>query len=215
MYKKLIENYLDTKKGMEGAPLSYVIRKDDASITNMTKLAVLKTSHERLIKGSEMSGTAYETDNGKGDTRIGRSKDEAYAAIKATTYTWETQNWGYEDYMTLHADNHWILSEAGEPVPPQKKVRDWLDGIDCTEMTARKALIRSNPKMLDDFIRASDYLASFVKKRPFNRRNLSSMYDNGGRSRGGRGHGGRGSWHRGGRGHGCGRGHGSRGNPIE
>eukprot|EP00957_Ditylum_brightwellii_P034291 2600606-Ditylum_brightwellii.AAC.1 len=82
-------------------------------------------------------------------------------------------------------------------------------------MTARKAVIRSNPKMLDDFIAASDYLASFVKKRPFNRHNLSSMYDNGGRSRGGRGHGGCGSWHRGGKGHGCGHGFGSRGNPIE
>eukprot|EP00957_Ditylum_brightwellii_P081003 6161508-Ditylum_brightwellii.AAC.1 len=63
--------------------------------------------------------------------------------------------------MTLHADNHWVLFEAGEPVPPQKKVSDWLDGIDCTEMTAGKAIIRSNPKMLDDFITASDYLASF------------------------------------------------------
>ena len=80
-----------------------------------------------------MSGTAYETDNGKvfsfikglvlnsqvysflhpfevtrdgrgamkaldkhfqGDTRIGRSKDEAYAAIKAASYTGETRNWG-------------------------------------------------------------------------------------------------------------------------
>eukprot|EP00957_Ditylum_brightwellii_P187250 14261260-Ditylum_brightwellii.AAC.1 len=75
-------------------------------------------------------------------------------------------------------------------------------------MTARKAVIRSDPKMLDDFTTASDYFASFVKKRPFNRSNLSSMYGNGGRSRGGRGHGGGGSWHRGGRGHGRGRGRG-------
>eukprot|EP00957_Ditylum_brightwellii_P201828 15327395-Ditylum_brightwellii.AAC.1 len=139
---------------MEGAPLSYVIRKDDAAITNATELAALKTNHERLIKGAEMSGTVYETDNGKvfsfikglalnsqvysflhpfeathdgrgalktldkhfqGDTKIGRSKDKAYAAIKAVTYTGETQNWGYEDYTTLHADNHQILFEAGEP----------------------------------------------------------------------------------------------------
>eukprot|EP00957_Ditylum_brightwellii_P173049 13174985-Ditylum_brightwellii.AAC.1 len=63
-------------------------------------------------------------------------------------------------------------------------------------MTVRKAVIKSDPKMLDDFITASNYLASFVKKRPFNRRNLSSMYGNDGRSRGGRGHGGHGSWHR-------------------
>eukprot|EP00957_Ditylum_brightwellii_P125674 9579778-Ditylum_brightwellii.AAC.1 len=49
---------------MEGAPLSYVIKKDDAAITNMAELAVLKINHERLIKGAEMSGTAYETDNG-------------------------------------------------------------------------------------------------------------------------------------------------------
>eukprot|EP00957_Ditylum_brightwellii_P177024 13485981-Ditylum_brightwellii.AAC.1 len=50
---------------MEGAPLSYVIRKYDAAITNTTKLAALKTNHERRIKGAEMSGMAYETDNGK------------------------------------------------------------------------------------------------------------------------------------------------------
>ena len=84
--------------------------------------------------------------------------------------------------MTLHADNHRILFEAGEPDLPQKQVRDWLDGIDCTEMTAGKAVIKSDPKMLDNFITASDYLASFVKKRPFNRHNLSSMYCNGGHS---------------------------------
>eukprot|EP00957_Ditylum_brightwellii_P203940 15336854-Ditylum_brightwellii.AAC.1 len=64
LYKKLIENYLDTKKGMEGAPLSYVIRKDDAATAHTTELTALKTNHDRLIKGSEMSGTPYETDNG-------------------------------------------------------------------------------------------------------------------------------------------------------
>eukprot|EP00957_Ditylum_brightwellii_P062857 4768952-Ditylum_brightwellii.AAC.1 len=48
---------------MEGAPLSYVIRKDDAAMTNTSELAALKTNHERLIKGAEMSVTAYETDN--------------------------------------------------------------------------------------------------------------------------------------------------------
>eukprot|EP00957_Ditylum_brightwellii_P124465 9485660-Ditylum_brightwellii.AAC.1 len=107
-----------------------------------------------------MSGTAYETDNGKvflfikglvldsqvysflhpfeathdghgalkaldkhfqGDTRIDRIKYEAYAAIMIATYTGETWNWGYKDYMTFHADNHQILFEAGEPIPPQKK----------------------------------------------------------------------------------------------
>eukprot|EP00957_Ditylum_brightwellii_P092552 7047798-Ditylum_brightwellii.AAC.1 len=67
--------------------------------------------------------------------------------------------------MTLHAENHRTQFEAREPVSPQKKVGDCLDGIDCTKMTAGKAVIRSNTKMLDDFITASDYLASFVKKR--------------------------------------------------
>eukprot|EP00957_Ditylum_brightwellii_P092053 7007582-Ditylum_brightwellii.AAC.1 len=57
----------------------------------------------------------------QGDTRIGWSKDEAYASIKTATYTGETRNWGYEDYTTLYSDNHLILFEAGEPVPPQKK----------------------------------------------------------------------------------------------
>eukprot|EP00957_Ditylum_brightwellii_P060931 4625617-Ditylum_brightwellii.AAC.1 len=109
---------------MEGAPLSYVIRKDDAAVTNKTKLAALKINQERLVKGAEMSGTIHETDNRKvfsfikglvlnsqvysfmhpfeatqdghgalkaldkhfqGDTRIGKSKDEAYVAIKAAT----------------------------------------------------------------------------------------------------------------------------------
>eukprot|EP00957_Ditylum_brightwellii_P127755 9742850-Ditylum_brightwellii.AAC.1 len=64
--------------------------------------------------------------------------------------------------------------------------------------------------MLDDFITASDYLASFVKKRPFNRRSLPSMYGNGGCSRGRRGCSGHGNWYRGGRGCGHDHGHGSR-----
>eukprot|EP00957_Ditylum_brightwellii_P061699 4682148-Ditylum_brightwellii.AAC.1 len=117
--------------------------------------------------------------------------------------------------MTLHTNSHWILFEAGKPVPPQKKVRDWWDGIDCTEMMARKVVLKSDPKMLDDFIMTSDYLASFVKKKVFNRHILSSMYGNCGRSRGGRGHNRHGSWYRSGRGYVCGCGHGTRGNPIE
>eukprot|EP00957_Ditylum_brightwellii_P056410 4275992-Ditylum_brightwellii.AAC.1 len=82
-------------------------------------------------------------------------------------------------------------------------------------MTAGKAMIRSDPKMLDYFIAASDYLASFVKKRSFNRHYLSSVHGNGGHGRGGRSYSGRGSWYRGGRGHGRGRGRGYKGNTIE
>eukprot|EP00957_Ditylum_brightwellii_P091235 6946282-Ditylum_brightwellii.AAC.1 len=51
--------------GMDRAPLPYVIRKVDAAITNIAELATLKIDHEMLLKGAEMPGTSYETDNKK------------------------------------------------------------------------------------------------------------------------------------------------------
>eukprot|EP00957_Ditylum_brightwellii_P091399 6958867-Ditylum_brightwellii.AAC.2 len=65
------------------------------------------------------------------------------------------------------------------------------------------------------YIKASDYLASFAKKKTFNMHYLSFVYGNGGCDRGGRGYDGRGSWYRGGRGHVQGCRHGTKGIPSK
>ena len=120
----------------------------------------------------------------QGDSRIGRTKEEAYASIASATYERETRNWGYEKYVTIHADAHRILEEAGEPVPAQKKVRDFLEGIKCHELIAGVAHVRGSAQLLNDFTGASDYLVSFVKKPTASRKSRISTASVRGRGKG-------------------------------
>ena len=203
LYRKEVENYLSTRKNMEGIPMDYVVRKQDAPLT-LEELPPEASSHDKKTKTVALSGPAWEEDNGtvfalikqltlkshvwsfisqyeatrngraafqtldqhfQGDARIGRSKQEAYEAIAAASYKGETRNWGYELYLQVHADNHRILQEAGEPVPEQKKVRDFLEGINSPDLTAGKAYVKASTQMINDFTACADYLASFIRKK--------------------------------------------------
>ena len=101
----------------------------------------------------------------EGDAALSRTKDEAYKTLKNASYSGEKRNWTFEQYVTLHRQAHQTLRKHQEPVPENKKVRDFLDGIDASNnhaITASIAAVKASTDMTNSFDQASNYLANFV-----------------------------------------------------
>ena len=62
MFKKVLRNYLGTKKGINGVPLEYIMCDMDGPGQAGTQYA---TEHEHLVVTTPLEGVAFEADNGK------------------------------------------------------------------------------------------------------------------------------------------------------
>ena len=65
----------------------------------------------------------------EGDAQRDRVKDHAYAAIAAAKYYGDRKKFTFETYVTIHQDSYADLSQYGEIVSEEKRVRDLLQGI--------------------------------------------------------------------------------------
>ena len=61
-FKKVLRNYLGTKKGINGVPLEYIMRDVDGP---GQARQVYATEHEHLVVTTPLEGEALEADNGK------------------------------------------------------------------------------------------------------------------------------------------------------
>ena len=62
MFKKVLRNYLGTKKGINGVPLEYIMHDVDGPGQARIQYA---TEHEHLVVTTPLEGEAFEADNGK------------------------------------------------------------------------------------------------------------------------------------------------------
>ena len=62
MFKKVLKNYLGTKKGINGVPLEYIVRNVDGPGPVGLQYA---TEHEHLAITTPLEREAFEADNGK------------------------------------------------------------------------------------------------------------------------------------------------------
>ncbi len=58
-----------------------------------------------------------------------RSKQECYDSIAKSTYQGIKWNFDFSSYMAIHQQAHQDLIHLGEPIPENKKERDFLLGI--------------------------------------------------------------------------------------
>jgi hypothetical protein len=157
----------------------------------------------------------------EGDAMQTRSKQECYEAIAKATYQGVKCHFDFGSYVAIHQQAHQDLIRLGDPVPENKKVRDFLHGITDPQYSSIKLNVFSNPVFMNNFSQTINYKASAIdmitknttgmtrqisssNRNPqgSNGRFIDSYNHNGrGRGRGGRNvsRGGRG---RGGRGHG-------------
>jgi hypothetical protein len=65
----------------------------------------------------------------EGDSAKTRGKQEGNDAISKASYLGPRRNFDFSSYVAIHQQAHQDLHRLGEPVPENKKVRDFLNGI--------------------------------------------------------------------------------------
>jgi len=145
----------------------------------------------------------------EGDAMQMRTKQQCYDAIAKANYQGVKRNFDISTYVAIHQQAHQDLARLGEPIPENKKVRDFLQGITDSQCSNIKLNILSNPVFMNSFSATINYVASAIDMIGKNSsstptRQISGVdsgnhnHSNRGRGRGGRG----GRNARGGRGHG-------------
>jgi len=136
----------------------------------------------------------------EGNAMQTRSKQECYDAITKASYQGAKQNYNFSTYEALHQQAHQDLVRLGEPVPENKKVRDFLQGITDPQCNSIKLNVISNPTFMNNFAQAINYTVSAIdmisKNTPSTMRQIAEATRhftgrNNNRGRGSRGRGGR------------------------
>ena len=88
-----------------------------------------------------------------GSGPISTEKQKAYAAIKAAKYTGKLARFTFETYVSTLQNAYETLAEFNEPVAEAKKVQDFLDGIQVTNIyvSAAVANVTTNNNMKEKF----------------------------------------------------------------
>ncbi len=118
----------------------------------------------------------------EGDAMQTRSKQECYDAISKANYQGTKRNFNFSTYVTIHQQAYQDLIRLGEPVPENKKVRDFLQGITDPQCSNIKLNILSNPTFMNNFAQTINYMASAIdmitKNNPNNPRQISELNRN-------------------------------------
>jgi hypothetical protein len=98
----------------------------------------------------------------KGDSAKTRGKQECYDAISKASYLDPRQNFDFSTYVAIHQQAHQDLQRLGKPVPENKKVRDFLNGINDPQCANIKFNVLSNTIFMNDFPQTVNYIASAI-----------------------------------------------------
>ena len=152
----------------------------------------------------------------EGDAMQMRSKQQCYDSIAKASYQGWKRNFDFSAYVAIHQQAHQDLARLGEPIPENKKVRDFLQGITDPQWNNIKLNVLSNPVFMNSFSSTINYMASaidMISKNTASTTRQISEYNSGSSQRTGRGYNrGRGRGGRGGRNNRSGRGRGRNNN---
>ena len=98
----------------------------------------------------------------EGDSMQTRSKQEAYNSISAANYVGPRRGFDINTYTTIHQQAHQDLLCFDEPVPKNKKVRDYLQGITDPQCSVIKLAVLSNSALLHDFWQTINYVGGAI-----------------------------------------------------
>jgi hypothetical protein len=101
----------------------------------------------------------------EGDAQRDRVKDQAYASISAAKYYGDRKKFTFETYVTIHQDAYADLSQYGEIISEEKRVRDLLQGIkdNSAAANAAKGTIIATPTLRNSFENAVAHLATTLQ----------------------------------------------------
>jgi hypothetical protein len=93
------------------------------------------------------------------------TKDEAYNLIRTSQYMGEKRHFNFEKYLTIHIKAHQDLADNGEPMLESRKVREFLDHINCNEMEAGVANVLADEGKSENCIATANYHTFFACKQ--------------------------------------------------
>jgi len=101
----------------------------------------------------------------EGDAQRDRIKDHAYAAIAAAKYYEDRKKFTFETYVTIHQESYADLSQYGEIISEEKRVRDLLQGIkdNSAAANAAKGTILATPTLRNSFENTVAHLATTLQ----------------------------------------------------
>jgi hypothetical protein len=115
----------------------------------------------------------------EGDAMQTRSKQECYNAISKATYQGAKHNFDFGTYVAIHQQANQDIVRLGEPIPENKKVRDFLQGITDPQC---KLNVLSNPTFMNSFAQTINYMAGAIglitKNASSNSRQISELNRN-------------------------------------
>ena len=98
----------------------------------------------------------------EGDSSKTRNKQECYDAITKANYQGPRRNFDFSAYVAIHQNAHQDLIRLDEPIPENKNVRDFLNGITDPQCANIKLNVLSNPTFMNDFHEMVNYVASAI-----------------------------------------------------
>jgi hypothetical protein len=191
-WKERAITYLNSKNGQGGIPLLYIVRRNDVPQIQLTYLTVheqlvncaILTGSEYntnngvvfdLLQSLTLNGPAWTWINAfqitrdccnawksllnfyEGDSTKTKKKQECYDAIIWANYQGPKHNFDFNTYESIHH-----LIRLGEPIPENKKVRDFLNGITDPQCANIKLTVLSNQVYMSDFMQTVNYIATAI-----------------------------------------------------
>jgi hypothetical protein len=98
----------------------------------------------------------------EGDAMQTRTKQECYQAITKANYQGPRRNYDFSTYVAAHQQAHQDLLRLNEPIPENKKVRDFLAGITDPQCAPIKLNVLSNQGFMNNFLEAVNYIAGAI-----------------------------------------------------
>jgi hypothetical protein len=91
-----------------------------------------------------------------------RTKQECYDSISKAIYKGNTRTFNFTTYVSIHQQAHQDLIHLYEPVPENKKVRDFLHAITDPQCANIKLNVLANPIYMNDFSLMINYCATAI-----------------------------------------------------
>ncbi len=98
----------------------------------------------------------------EGDSMKTRIKHECYDAISKASYQRPWHKFNFSTYVGIHQQAHQDLIHLGGPVPENKKVRDFLNGINDPQCANIKLSVLANDTFMNSFPQVVNYIASAI-----------------------------------------------------
>jgi hypothetical protein len=104
----------------------------------------------------------------KGDAMKTTSKQDSYQMIAIANGQGSRRNYDFNMYVSMHQQAHQELERLREPIPENKKIRDFLSGILDPLYASIKLTVLSSNVITNNFLQTANYIAGAIDMMPKN-----------------------------------------------